>query len=288
MNPTVNVIAVFTALATVIQLVGAKQLVTNAIMNANPIGILIALITGLIAYFVHLYNTSDEFRMMLDWLWEKIKEISGKIKDKVKEIWDFFVGFGAYLYDWIHVTIPEKLEETKDNIAEFISNIIGKFITMKDDIFNVGQNLVEGLWNGIGDKFDWITNKIQEFTGGILDSIKDFFGIHSPSKLFETDIGYNLVYGLANGITKKTSTAVKSMTNLAKATVSPFKDLQTNIGVAKNTISNGVSNNGNSGNSSNGGTTLNFYQTNTSPKSLSRLEIYRQTKNQLNFAKAVI
>lgn len=28
-NPTVNVIAVFTALATVIQLVGAKQLVTN-------------------------------------------------------------------------------------------------------------------------------------------------------------------------------------------------------------------------------------------------------------------
>lgn len=283
-----NVIAVFTALATVIQLVGAKQLVTNAIMNANPIGILIALITGLIAYFVHLYNTSDEFRMMLDWLWEKIKEISGKIKDKVKEIWDFFVGFGAYLYDWIHVTIPEKLEETKGNIAEFISNIIGKFITMKDDIFNAGQNLVEGLWNGIGDKFDWIINKIQEFTGGILDSIKDFFGIHSPSKLFETDIGYNLVYGLANGITKKTSTAVKSMTNLAKATVSPFKDLQTNIGVAKNTISNGVSNNGNSGNSSNGGTTLNFYQTNTSPKSLSRLEIYRQTKNQLNFAKAVI
>lgn len=285
-----NVIAVFTALATVIQLVGAKQLVTNAIMNANPIGILIALITGLIAYFVHLYNTSDEFRLMLDWLWEKIKEISGKIKDKVKEIWDFFVGFGEYLYDWIHVTIPEKLEETKGNIAEFISNIIGKFITMKDDIFNAGQNLVEGLWNGIGDKFDWITNKIQEFTGGILDSIKDFFGIHSPSKLFETDIGYNLVYGLANGITKKTSTAVKSMTDLAKATVSPFNDLQTNIGVAKNNLSSGLSSSGgNSGSgSTGGGTTLNFYQTNTSPKSLSRLEIYRQTKNQLNFAKAVI
>jgi|GEM_PF-2961271 phage-related minor tail protein len=285
-----NVIAVFTALATVIQLVGAKQLVTNAIMNANPIGILIALITGLIAYFVHLYNTSDEFRMMLDWLWEKIKEISGKIKDKVKEIWDFFVGFGAYLYDWIHVTIPSKLSELWGNIAEFISDVIGKFTSMKDDIFTAGQNLVEGLWNGIGDKFNWITGKIQEFTGGILDGIKDFFGIHSPSKLFETDIGYNLVYGLANGITKKTSTAVKSMTDLAKATVSPFNDLQTNIGVAKNNLSSGLSSSGgNSGSgSTGGGTTLNFYQTNTSPKSLSRLEIYRQTKNQLNFAKAVI
>ena len=31
----------------------------------------------------------------------------------------------------------------------------------------------------------------------------------------------------------------------------------------------------------------NFYQTNNSPKALSRLEIYRQTRNQLNFAKGV-
>lgn len=284
-----NVIGVFTALATVIQLVGAKQLVVNAIMNANPIGILVALIVGLIAYFVHLYNTSDEFRMMLDWLWEKIKEIAGKIKDKAKEIWDFFVGFGEYMYDWIHVTIPNKLNEVKENIADFIGNIIGKFTSMKDDIFNAGQNLVEGLWNGIGDKFGWITGKISEFTSGILDGIKDFFGIHSPSKLFETDIGYNLVYGLANGITKKTSTAVKSMTDLAKATVSPFSDLQANVGVAKNNLSSGLpSSSGNFGSGSGGGTTLNFYQTNSSPKSLSRLEIYRQTKNQLNFAKGVI
>ena len=284
-----NVIAVFTTLATIIKTVGVQQAITNAIMSANPIGLLIALIVGLIAYFVHLYNTSDEFRMMLDWLWEKIKEIVGKIKDKAKEIWDFFVGFGEYLYDWIHVTIPNKLNELKENITNFIGNIIGKFISMKDDIFNAGQNLVEGLWNGIGDKFNWITGKIQEFTGGILDGIKDFFGIHSPSKLFETDIGYNLVYGLANGITKKTSTAVKSMTDLAKATVSPFSDLKANVGVAKNNLSSGLSSSGgNSGSGSSGGTTLNFYQTNTSPKSLSRLEIYRQTKNQLNFAKAVI
>lgn len=278
-----NVIAVFTTLATIIKTVGVQQAITNAIMSANPIGILVALIVGLIAYFVHLYNTSDEFRMMLDWLWEKIKEIAGKIKDKAKEIWDFFVGFGEYLYDWIHVTIPNKLNELKENIANFIGNIIGKFTSMKDDIFNAGQNLVEGLWNGIGDKFNWITGKIQEFTGGILDGIKDFFGIHSPSKLFETDIGYNLVYGLANGITKKTSTAVKSMTDLAKATVSPFSDLKANVGVAKNNLSSGLSSSGgNSGSGSSGGTTLNFYQTNNSPKALTRLEIYRQSKNLLS------
>ena len=35
-----------------------------------------------------------------------------------------------------------------------------------------------------------------------------------------------------------------------------------------------------------GGKTVNFYQYNTSPKALSRGEIYRQTKNQLRFATA--
>ncbi|WP_156043093.1 hypothetical protein [Robinsoniella sp. KNHs210] len=33
--------------------------------------------------------------------------------------------------------------------------------------------------------------------------------------------------------------------------------------------------------------TYNFYQTNNSPKSLNRLDIYRQTRNQLNFARGV-
>ena len=226
--------------------------------------------------------------MVLDWLWEKIKEFVDKVIDKVKEVWNFFEGYGEYLYDWIHVGIPNSLEELKNSIAVFIGNIIQKFVTMKDDIFNAGQNLVEGLWNGIWDKFGWITNKVQEFTSGILDSIKDFFGIHSPSKLFETDIGYNLVYGLANGITKKTNTAVKSMTDLAKATVSPFSEVQSNVGRVKSNLYSGLASKYGGASNSTNNTTLNFYQTNTSPKSLSRLEVYRQTKNLLNFTKAVI
>lgn len=279
-----NVVMVFRTLATVIELVGAKQLALNLIMNANPIGIVIALITGLIAGLIYAYNHSEKFRNAVQVLWECIKLFFNSVKNKAQDFWNFFKSLIKFLANWISVTIPNKLDEVKENIADFIGNIIGKFTSMKDDIFEAGQNLISGLWNGINDKFGWITNKISEFTSGILDGIKDFFGIHSPSKLFETDIGYNLVYGLANGITKKTSTAVKSMTDLAKATVSPFDNLQANVGVAKNSLSSGVSNIGNSGNGSAGGnTTLNFYQTNNSPKALSRLEIYRQSKNLLSF-----
>lgn len=402
-----GVVTALSALPGILTVVQGAVAGVNAVISANPIGILIALIVALIAYFVHLYKSSEEFRdgcdivwsdiktfagnikdkakevwdflegfgaYMYDWLhdtvpntlsnlvekvksfaksikdkiqakWDfikgfasylydwwhttipnnlnnlvsSVKSFFGKIKDKVNEVWDFFEGFGAYLYDWWHTTIPNKLNELLDSVRNFIGNvknsvsdrmneikdsIADKFNSIKDNVVNfkdsvvstieelpdriksIGQNMVEGLWNGINDKFTWITDKITEFTNGILDGIKEFFGIESPSKLFKTEIGYNLVYGLANGITKKTKVAVASMTKLAKATVAPFDGLQVGVDTAKSTISSGASSNSN-GVQSTGGTVMNFYQTNTSPKSLSRLEIYRQTKNQLNFAKGV-
>lgn len=294
-----GVITVLSALPPILTVLKGAGAGLNAVLSANPIGLIIALLVGIIAYLVHLYNTSEEFRMLVDAIWQKIKEFAGKalefIGDVIGKIIKFFtetipnawntlkLKVAEFLTD-IATNIKEKIDKVKDDIIEFKDNIVSFFSELPEKIKNTGRNMVEGLWNGINDKFHWITDKISEFTTGILDGIKNFFGIHSPSKLFETDIGYNLVYGLANGITKKTSTAVKSMTDLAKATVSPFSDLQANVGIAKNSLSNGISSGVNSGSSSTGGnTTLNFYQTNNSPKALSRLEIYRQSKNLLSF-----
>ena len=108
-----NVIAVFTALATVIQLVGAKQLALNLIMNANPIGIVIALITGLIAGLIYAYNHSEKFRNGIQVLWECIKLPFNSIKDKAQNFWNFFTSIIKFLANWVSVTIPNKLNKVK-------------------------------------------------------------------------------------------------------------------------------------------------------------------------------
>jgi phage-related protein len=63
----------------------------------------------------------------------------------------------------------------------------------------VGLNLIKGLWQGISDAGAWLRDKISGFFGGVVDSIKDFFGIHSPSKVFSDEIGKNLALGVGEG-----------------------------------------------------------------------------------------
>ena len=65
-------------------------------------------------------------------------------------------------------------------------------------LLEAGKNVVEGLWNGINDKFTWIKGKIETWVGNVLKYFKNLLGIHSPSTVFE-GYGENMAEGLAIG-----------------------------------------------------------------------------------------
>ena len=65
-------------------------------------------------------------------------------------------------------------------------------------LLEAGKNVVEGLWNGINDKFEWIKGKISTWVGNVLKYFKNLLGIHSPSTVFE-GYGENMAEGLAIG-----------------------------------------------------------------------------------------
>lgn len=83
-----------------------------------------------------------------------------------------------------------------------------------DNLWRIGSDLVKGLWAGINDMTGWIVDKIQGFGSAVLDGIKNFFGIHSPSTVF-AGIGVNLNKGLAEGIASSTGLVTKSVDNMA-------------------------------------------------------------------------
>ena len=86
----------------------------------------------------------------------------------------------------------ELLGKVKDGISSGIGSML-----------DVGKNLVKGLWNGIKDTKDWLFDKIKGFKDAVLNKFKSFFGIHSPSKLFEKEIGVYLAKGLGVGFTNE-------------------------------------------------------------------------------------
>ena len=84
-------------------------------------------------------------------------------------------------------------------IPMIITAIIGGLVQGIGKIGQVGLSIVQGLWNGIKDAGGWILEKIKGFGKTILDGIKGFFGIHSPSTVFKDEVGKNLALGIGEG-----------------------------------------------------------------------------------------
>lgn len=77
-------------------------------------------------------------------------------------------------------------------------------------VVEIGSNIVTGLWDGIGDKVEWIKNKIEGFGTAVIDKIKNIFGVHSPSKVMFSIGGY-LDKGFINGIEDMSGEIDKTM-----------------------------------------------------------------------------
>lgn len=92
-------------------------------------------------------------------------------------------------------SIPEVLVR----IPEIIVAMVNGFKDGVSDFIDIGADLVKGLWQGISDKVDWVVDKIKGFGSSVLDGIKDFFGINSPSKEFAW-VGKMNVLGLEQGM----------------------------------------------------------------------------------------
>lgn len=95
---------------------------------------------------------------------------------------------------------------------------------LASNMLSLGTNLVKGLWNGIGNAKAWILSKIKGFGQSILNEMKAFFGIHSPSYVMEDEVGKPIAQGVAEGIRKNTKYAKKSAAELAEIILDAAKE----------------------------------------------------------------
>lgn len=100
-------------------------------------------------------------------------------------------------------------------IGQIVTSILGAIVNLVSQLPEMGKRLIEGLWNGINDAVSWITEKIKGFCNSVLDAIKGFFGIHSPSTVFRDQIGRNIGLGVAEGIEDSTQAAVTAVDDMA-------------------------------------------------------------------------
>ena len=182
--------------------------VGTAIM-AHPVIAIAAVIAGIIAYLVHLYQTNEDFRnkvnAVLDSLkekWEAFKEgfdnVIEAIKLKLQEWHDKFAMIKeaiAYIIVSIATTIHDKIETMKqafqsfkDKVQSIIDAVKQKFENLKQSVVNVADKIRDkfnNLKDGISDAIENVKTKIQSLADKVLhikdkiseyiENIKDFF-----------------------------------------------------------------------------------------------------------------
>lgn len=100
----------------------------NVAMRANPIGIIITLITGLIAIIVLAYKKNETFRKIVDAVWKGIKTaisfaINNVIKPVIQWLYNFIVNTLGPKFLWFHNTI---VRPVMTKIGEIVRVVIAK------------------------------------------------------------------------------------------------------------------------------------------------------------------
>ena len=122
--------AIMGAATKAIKATRAAILLFNAALRANPIGLVISLLAGLVAGFVYLWNNNKSFRTFWINLWEKIKDSSGTAISWVKGKFNDFKGaFNTVktVFGNIQKTISDKLSSARDAVKRAIDKIKGFF-----------------------------------------------------------------------------------------------------------------------------------------------------------------
>lgn len=113
----------------------------------------------------------------------------------------------------------DKIKSAFTGVTKFFSgvasDVVDGFKSIPDKMKTVGKNLVEGLWNGVKNMSGWIKDKLKGFSDGVLNGIKDFFGIHSPSTVM-AEVGGYMAEGLAEGLEDKSDVVEQAGINAGK------------------------------------------------------------------------
>lgn len=163
-------------------------------------------ISKVVTWGSNMVNTGKEkASSFLNTVINAVKALPGRI-------WNAIVGAINKVIQWGSDLAAKGAQAASDLVRVVVDGVK----SLPEKMLEVGTNLVQGLWNGISNMTDWVIGKIQGFGDTVLQGIKNFFGIKSPSRVFRDQVGKMLVEGLAVGIARNASSAINTLDNLCK------------------------------------------------------------------------
>lgn len=194
----------------------AAQTALNAVLNANPIALVVTAIVALIAIIATLWNKCEWFR-------EGVMAVINAIWDAIKSVGEFIMNIFQTVYDFV-ANIFSSLWNT---IKKVIDTIVNAFSAA----WNAIKNVASSVWNGILNLFS-AGGKI--FTG-LVDGIANVFKtivnaiIKGINKIIR--IPFDVINGILNFIRNISILGVEPFKGLWKQNPLPVPQIPTlNVG----------------------------------------------------------
>lgn len=168
----------------------------------------------------------------------------------------------------------EQVKQIKDNYTKQVKTVMAG---LEKQLENIGENAMKGFVKGFNSKNAELSKSAKKLKKTLVNSIKKELGIRSPSKVMDREAGVYIIPGLTKGIERKIPALQQAMKRVRENVVNPMKNAAMTASLDMD--EKGVRNIERTAAAPTN--TYNFYQTNNSPKALSRWDIYRQSKNLL-------
>jgi hypothetical protein len=119
--------------------------------------------------------------------------------------------------------IVDSIQKLPEIIGTALGTAKGYLINLAGEASTLGENIVQGLINGISGMIGQAVAKASELASAVANATKGALGINSPSKVFDAFGGY-LSSGLARGIDKSSGRAVTAAQGMANGVESGVVD----------------------------------------------------------------
>lgn len=178
-----TIMTIVPKVAGVINVVKGAFAALNTTMLANPIFLIIAAITALVAAFIYLWNNCDGFRQFWIDLWENVKSVAMAVWEGLKSffstaweaisttattIWNGIKSFFSGIWEGIKTIFSTVVEVIKTIITTYF-NIYKTIITT---VFNAVKTVITTVWNAIKTVITTVVTAIQTFLTTAWNTIK--------------------------------------------------------------------------------------------------------------------
>lgn len=234
-----------------------------------------AVFSGVVTYYKTIFSTA----------WKIIQTIWGGVVSFFSGIWNGIKRVFSVVSTFFTSAFSKAVSGIKKAFSGIVSFFSGIWSKIKSVFSKVGTAIGNAVSGAVKSAVNKVLSNAVRIINGFIGAINSAIGIINKLPGVQISrISKLSVPKLATGGVVDEATLAMIGERGKEAVVPLEKNLGWIKGIAKELSKELGSNNGfvlNGGNSS-GNVTNNFYQTNNSPRSLSRIEIYRQSKNLLS------